>query len=321
LAVVNDGVQAEITSAEVLQTIRNLLKLANHGTATEAEAANALARANALLIKHNLSEDEVARTAPHRTVEDVGQDQIDVGATDETWRHRLAVSLAHHNLCEVLYPSPGTTAVIVIGRTTNVAVTQEMYAFIEPQFERLADDDFARLVYERSGAGRREFRDADGYCQTCQQWATDPTKQATTFEGLLRDMERVGVTAFTDPRTGRKRCGVCRSLLSALPRAVDGTPFKEGFMRGMLARVDKRLRQMREGHVEEVRALVVTSKAAIETYKQGRFVVVKYTGQHMPYGDHDGFARGHRRGDDVRLVMGSGLAGGRSGPALGGGAA
>jgi len=44
---------------DVIQRIRKLLRLAEDAGATEAEAASALERASALLIRHNLTQDQV----------------------------------------------------------------------------------------------------------------------------------------------------------------------------------------------------------------------------------------------------------------------
>ena len=45
---------------DIVERIRKLLRLAEDAGATEAQAASALERANALLIRHNLTMDAVA---------------------------------------------------------------------------------------------------------------------------------------------------------------------------------------------------------------------------------------------------------------------
>jgi len=54
-------------SENIVERIRKLLRLAENAGATEAEAASALERASALLLRHNLTMDQVAVTGatPH----------------------------------------------------------------------------------------------------------------------------------------------------------------------------------------------------------------------------------------------------------------
>jgi hypothetical protein len=309
--------KVEVPSEDVLERIRKLLRLAFHASATEGEAASALEHANALLLKYNLTTDAVARGG-QKPVEDVADELIDCGSVHETWRHQLLVSLAAHNLCEAMFCN-NTTRMFVIGRKTNVVVTREMFFWIAPQFERLAQDEYARLEYELSSGGRREYQDADGWCENCQGWATDPSKQASTFDGFMRQVSDTGLTSYVDER-GHKRCGGCRLQLRKGPTAIDGTPFKEGFMRGIVYRVAQRLALIRRGQEHEIQALVLSSTAAIVAFKSQRYGPIgPYQGERMPYGNGSAFHRGQRRGDDVVLGQGQrlGSSSGAAQPALG----
>jgi Protein of unknown function (DUF2786) len=49
-----------VTTDDIVERIRKLMPLAEAAGATEAEAASALERANALLIRHNLTLDTIA---------------------------------------------------------------------------------------------------------------------------------------------------------------------------------------------------------------------------------------------------------------------
>jgi hypothetical protein len=316
-AAVNDRLDTEIKRAELLKQIRACFHLARNA-ATEGEATAALERANALLIKHNLTEDEVMRNAPAgaRPVEEVDRDWIDLGAEPdvETWRHRLVQIVSLHNLCENIYSGSG---MFVLGRRTNVLVTREMFMWIAPQIERLAQDEHTRMLYEASAAGRREFRDADGWCDNCQQWCTNPHKKAASFDGFLRELDGTqGPTSYLDEH-GSKHCGTCRGWLRSMPRIVtDEDEFKAGFVRGMIDRIAQRLFEIRRQREQQgaVRALVLTSQQAIEAYKKREFPVLgAWNGERMATGHYSAYTRGHRRGDEVVLTGGQPLGNGRNG--------
>jgi hypothetical protein len=130
-----------MTTDDVIDRIRKLLRLARDAGATEAEAAAALERANALLIRHNLTMDRVAVSTGEKP--SVTDEPMHTGRSG-SWRVTLLASiLAPHNLCAALVQRLARTdTVIVIGRPANVAATHEMFDWIAAQLERLAEEEW-----------------------------------------------------------------------------------------------------------------------------------------------------------------------------------
>lgn len=85
-----------MTADDIVDRIRKLLRPAEDASATEAEAAAALERANALLISDNLSMEQIAVTTGEQPV--VGEQHISAGWAG-SWRGSLLGILARHNLC------------------------------------------------------------------------------------------------------------------------------------------------------------------------------------------------------------------------------
>jgi hypothetical protein len=107
-----------MTADDVVERIRKLLRLAEDAGATEAEAAAALERANALLIRHNLTMDAIAVASGEQPA--VGEHQIRTGWAG-SWRGSLLGILARHNLCSPIISRQGKVdTVVVVGRPANV---------------------------------------------------------------------------------------------------------------------------------------------------------------------------------------------------------
>ncbi len=129
-------------SSEIIDRIRKLFRLAENQGATEGEASSALAKANELLLRYNLTADRVAAEKGDDRPAQVESDSLDLGRRI-SWKHRLAVVLARYNFCS---PYTFGSNLVFVGRATNVAVTREMFTYIAPQVERLAVD-----VWQSSG--------------------------------------------------------------------------------------------------------------------------------------------------------------------------
>ena len=120
-----------MTTDDVVERIRKLLRFAEDAGATEAEAASALERANALLIRHNLTMDAVAVSVSDKPA--VTEDRIRTGWAGG-WRGSLVGILARHNLCSPIISR--------LGRPANVQATLAMFDWISAQLERLAQEEW-----------------------------------------------------------------------------------------------------------------------------------------------------------------------------------
>lgn len=112
--------------------VAKLLALAD-APGSEAEGATALAQAQRLLLRHNLTLAQFG--AEQRSRDGVSLEVV--GA----WRRLLLGVLSIESLCVAIVATPvegGTPTVWLFGRPENVEAVQEMYAWIIPQLERLA---------------------------------------------------------------------------------------------------------------------------------------------------------------------------------------
>ena len=130
------GPVSDETSAPdaVIARIRKLFALA--GSPNEHEAALALEKAHALLLR-NLRAETVASGA-----DDHADDVTDVwlpGFGGYLWRSALLGVLACHCFCQ---PLRTRDQVVLVGRPTNIAAARALYAWLVPQLERLCLDEF-----------------------------------------------------------------------------------------------------------------------------------------------------------------------------------
>jgi Protein of unknown function (DUF2786) len=211
-----------VTTEDIVERIRKLLRLAEDAGATEAEAAAALERANALLIRHNLSMDAIAVSTGEQPA--VGERHIPAGWAG-SWRGSLLGILARHNLCTPFISRHGKSdTVIVVGRPANVEATHAMYDWIADQLERLAADEW--LVVNRT---QRENRlSGKAWCPQCEDWAHD------TYREL-----------------GKLHCSDCDTRVLSTRPVVHGFSWKTAFYRGAVSRIFSRLQDQRKASQAE----------------------------------------------------------------------
>src|SRR3990167_6673883 len=150
----------------VLERIQKMLALA-HNNRSEAEAANALAMAQALLQKYNL---EISAVSSHRRVDDLGEVEDKPFAfqskstskygpnrtrTDQAWVKMVARSVAKGSFCRVIIHR---YEILFIGRARNIEASMYMFASITGQIESLA----LAAVREFNARVRAE-RERDGW--------------------------------------------------------------------------------------------------------------------------------------------------------------
>lgn len=132
-------------SNKVIELIQKLLALST--SPNEHEAAAAMAKAQELLLKHNL--DMASVTAPTEEQKDdldmineiVDFDKI------ESWQSTLLNSISKRNFVHLIRVSTGyrTAEFHILGRRSNVKAVETMYNWLEPQILRL----IAKSGYKR----------------------------------------------------------------------------------------------------------------------------------------------------------------------------
>ena len=120
----------------LLHTIRQLFTLAEHETANEHEAAVALEKAQALLLKHNLTRGAVDTQDTAHAPEGIGKVEVHEDA-GYSWRRSLLNIIAKNNLCTVI-GQPDRKIANLFGSQSNVRSVLEMYYWILAQLPRLA---------------------------------------------------------------------------------------------------------------------------------------------------------------------------------------
>ena len=122
---------------EVIALIRKLFALA--GSPNEHEAALALEKAHALLLRYNLRAETVTSGPGNHT--DAVTGVWIPGFGGYRWRPELLGILAYHMFC---HPLRTRDQVVLVGRPTNIAATRALFAWLASQLERLCLEEFER---------------------------------------------------------------------------------------------------------------------------------------------------------------------------------
>lgn len=127
-----------MTREQVLNKVRKLLRMTTERGCTEAEARQAAAMAQRLLIAHRL--DQAALDVTDREMPQdpqVWADPLDASCRTRVspWRSRLAGAVARANGCAVYY-SGGQ--IRIVGTPDNVTATRYIYDFCAREIDRLA---------------------------------------------------------------------------------------------------------------------------------------------------------------------------------------
>lgn len=116
----------------VLDLIRKCLALSQSPNEFEAELA--MAKAQELLLKHNLSMDQV-KDAPKEDLAELIDCYADIGS--DTWLRLLYNVIAEQNFCKVVGHHNNIS---ILGRMVNVQATLEMAQWMQVQVERLCEE-------------------------------------------------------------------------------------------------------------------------------------------------------------------------------------
>jgi hypothetical protein len=136
----------------VMERVTKLLALST--SSNEHEAASAAAKAQQLMFRHNLSLAQV-QAGPEDARDAYTERVIDLGAL-QSWRRTLIHVLAEHNFCKAL-AFVGTPRVAIIGEPHNIALVEQLYAYLLRELLRLADVAWQRAK-RRSRDSARQWK-------------------------------------------------------------------------------------------------------------------------------------------------------------------
>ena len=142
---------------KVLERLQALLRLAQDGGATEAEASLAMERAHSLLLKHGLEMADVEGDGQGGGVEEFLYD----GLTRQRWIPSLVHIVGQNNYCRVIIHN-STGQLSIIGRSYNVKVVHQLSLWLIGQISGLASTDWdAREFLGRTnGVSRDQWRES-----------------------------------------------------------------------------------------------------------------------------------------------------------------
>ena len=139
---------------KIIGKIRKLLALGGNAGATEAEAALAMERANALLAQHNLSVAEVGE----EPTDDISHTAA--GTTDRKWEGALWDAAAQLNFTDYFYvkTNRGLFRHYVVGRPINIEATRLMAEYLATTVQRLGRDAAKAFPTKERRVYRLSFR-------------------------------------------------------------------------------------------------------------------------------------------------------------------
>jgi hypothetical protein len=145
------------TPDTILAKIKKLQALTVERGATPEEAANAAAKAQALLFEHNLAQADVdtkeqAGTDPYGKVETILEG---ANRNTVTWRRSLLHIIAKYNFCSAIQHS-GETRMSLIGKRSHVETVLYLNSILVREIERLATAA-ARTILSDRAAYRLSF--------------------------------------------------------------------------------------------------------------------------------------------------------------------
>lgn len=133
---------------KLIGKIRKLILLSKHNE-NENEAALAAAKAQELLIMHNLSiaEIELASSEPEEQVDVKEYDTKKEGRkTEDKWKIMLAFSVSKANLCKTVHHSGYRSYLSWIGKPSNVEVAIYMFETLVNDIEFFADRKWRHIL-------------------------------------------------------------------------------------------------------------------------------------------------------------------------------
>jgi hypothetical protein len=120
-----------VANPDIIQKIRDLRRLAADTTNVH-EAEVALSAAARLIERHRLEEAEIEATTGEAAEEAMRiEDALGSAVSIPVWQQTLAVTLATHHGCAILFQrKPGGTDMIIFGRPGDAALLRETYTYL-----------------------------------------------------------------------------------------------------------------------------------------------------------------------------------------------
>lgn len=118
----------------IIDRITKLLALAK--SPNENEAAQASAKAQELLMEHNLKLEDVTTKQKISNIP-IEQDEIESNAKKVYWKGHLANAIAKSNFCKMWWAG---SKIVVAGKTHNLAIAKSLYSYLTQTIERLATE-------------------------------------------------------------------------------------------------------------------------------------------------------------------------------------
>lgn len=125
----------------IIKRIQGLLALSAKND-NQHQAASAAEKATELLLKYELSLDEVTRKESEYTWQDRNKFE------STTWKVALYTELAYANLCDVVYATQ-TRTMHIVGRQHSIEIVEYFYHYLTEVTDRLADE--AWETYQATG--------------------------------------------------------------------------------------------------------------------------------------------------------------------------
>ena len=171
---VNDG---------VLNLINQLFRLGEHPTSNPHEAANALERAQALLLKHNLTRSQLTVGTEAPATDHIGMVDIKEDA-GYSWKSRLANVIAKASLC-YLVSTPSAKTMHLFGSRANVLAVVRMFQWTAQELERQALGDWRAYKADSGTEASRTWKSAfyDGAINTIRRRLQPPIDAFTAGTG------------------------------------------------------------------------------------------------------------------------------------------
>jgi hypothetical protein len=176
-----------MSTESIIEKIKKLLALSKNA-GTEAEAANAAARAQELIDKHHITEAQL-QSGPDKAKEEPIEDHpLEGGTNPESWHWKLADVLALAFYCRIYRCGP---QLHVVGRETDRQVVSYLFRFLMNEIARIGSFRWAA----RGTPDIEDFFDIDAPAPAVQQ----------TSEGEWMEGFRLGAVARLSERLGERK--------------------------------------------------------------------------------------------------------------------
>lgn len=238
-----------LVSADVLDKVRKLLRLAESPNANEAAAA--AAKAQQLIDEHNLSAAllsiETGVDAPDEPIEDFAKKgaHLDAPARLDRWRIELASSIAYANSCRIYYTDrlSARHKIALVGRPSDADTVRYLYAHLCAEVNQLADRD--GKGYGRTWRNNFRLGVVDTIRGKLRQQQSEFKQQATaSLGGNSQALVRVNTAlAKVEQRGTDVRDWMKRELKLYAGRAASSTYDHSARRAGQLAGESIRLRR------------------------------------------------------------------------------